>query len=270
MSAAAGGDLLYVSERYSSVTNVYTYPRGQFVASLTYPGSYTGGLCSDAAGDVFITTSYAIYEYQHGNATPVAVIAGTAIGCSVDPVTGDLAASILKTGIAIYRPGRGYQWHLPRVFNVSGLSYGGYDGRGNLFVDGSVSSVHPFFKELPRGGSKFENVTLDKLPPRPGNIEWDGRYLAVGDGQNLLIRRFAISGTRGRRVGSLHLAGPSQGEQFWIQGDTIIAPAYSSGWLAGFWRYPQGGFAYKAISEASANGATVSVAGGPVRPHIKP
>jgi hypothetical protein len=141
-----------------------------------------------------------------------------------------------------------------------GLSYCGYDGKGNLFVDGSKSGGPAFFKELPRSGSKFEDVTLDKLPAKPGNIEWDGRYSAIGDGQNLLIRRFAISGTRGTQVGSLHLAGPSQGEQFWIQGNTIIAPAYSNGWLAGFWRYPHGGFAYKAISETSAYGATVSVA----------
>jgi hypothetical protein len=256
MAPAAQGDLLYISELYSSVTNVYTYPRGQFVGSLTYPGSGTGGLCSDKAGDIFITTAYAIYEYQHGFATPVATIAAAADGCSIDPITGDLAAAIPNSGVSIYRAGPRYQWHLPRLYKIPRLLSCGYDGKGNLFVDG----VPPYFKELPRGGSKFENVSLSKLPKNPGNIEWDGRYVAVGDGQNLLIRRFAISGTRGTQVGMLHLAGPSQGEQFWIQGNTIIAPAYSNGWIAGFWRYPHGGFAYNAISETSAYGATVSVA----------
>ena len=270
-NAALGGDLLYVSEKYSNVTNVYTYPRGQLVASLTYPGgNSTGGLCSDKKGDVFITTAYAIYEYQHGNATPVATIGGTADGCSVDPITGDLAAAIPSGAIAVYRPGPQYQWHLPRVFNISGLRYDGYDTKGNLFVDGSASSAPPFFKELPRGGSKFENVTLNKLFAKPGNIEWDGHYLAVGDGLNLLIRRFAISGTRGTLMGLLHLAGPSQGEQFWIHDGTTIAPAYSHGWIAGFWNYPRGGFAYKAIPETSAYGATVSVLGGPAQRHVKP
>lgn len=260
--AANGGDLLYVSELYTGVTNIYTYPRGQLVGSLTYPGNFTGGLCSDKAGDVFITTAYAIYEYRHGFATPVATIASAAYGCSVDPITGDLAAAMLNSGIAIYCPGPRYQWHLPRLFSISGLSYCGYDGKGNLFGDGATSGAGAFFKELPRGSSKFENVTLNKLPAQPGNIEWDGRYLAVGDRQNLLIHRFAISGTRGTQVGMLHLTGPSQGEQFWIQGTTIISPAYSNGWLAGFWRYPHGGFAYKAISESSASGATVSVVPG--------
>lgn len=259
--AAQAGDLLYVSELYSNVTNVYTYPRVQFVGSLTYPGgNFTGGLCSDKTGDVFITTAYAIYEYQHGLATPAATIAGTADGCSVDPITGDLAAAIPNGGVAIYRQGPHYQWHLPRLYSIPSVSACGYDGKGNLFVDGAAASVPAFFKELPKGGSKFENVTLSKLPKNPGNIEWDGRYLAVGDGQNLLIRRFTISGTHGTQVGMLHLAGPSEGEQFWIQGSAIIAPAYSNGWIAGFWKYPRGGFAYKAISESSAAGATVSVA----------
>ncbi len=272
--AAHGGDLLYISEKYNNVTNVYTYPAGKLVGSVTYPGAnYSGGLCSNSAGDVFITTTYAIYEYPHGGASPVATLSnssGISTGCSVDPTTGNLAVTSGDGAIAIYRPGPRYRWHLPRVFKIRYVAYGGYDVHGNLFVDGSRNGATTFFMELPKGGSKLESVTLSGAPSSPGNIEWDGRYLAIGNGQNLLIRRFAISGTHGRLVGSLHLTGPSQGEQFWIQGSTIISPAYSNGWLAGFWRYPQGGFAYKTISESSAYGATVSVTGAPARPHIRP
>lgn len=274
VAAAHAGSLLYISEKYSNVTNVYTYPAGHLAGSLTYPGpNYSGGLCSNNAGDVFITTTYAIYEYPHGGASPVATLsngAGISTGCSVDPVTGDLAVATGNGAIAIYRQGPRYRWHLPRVFKIRYVAFDGYDAHGNLFVDGSPNSVTTFFMELAKGGSRFEKITLNGAPARPGNIEWDGRYLAIGDGQNLVIHRFAISGMRGTEVGKLRLAGPSQGEQFWIQGNAIIAPAYSHRWIGGFWRYPQGGFAFKAIHESSAYGATVSVAGGPASLHIKP
>jgi hypothetical protein len=259
---ARGRDLLYVSERYAGVTNVYTYPEGNFRGSLTYPGSaFTGGLCSNKGGDVFITTEYAIYEYPHGRASPVATLGnafGFTNGCSVDPTTGDLAAMSPTSGIAIYRPDHRHRWHLPRLFAISNVSFGGYDARGDLFIDGRTHGGASLFKELPKGSSNFENITLNRRLSAPGNIEWDGRYLAVGDEQGLLIRRFAISGTRGRQVGTVKLAGAHEGGQFWIQGDTVIGPAFKGSWFAGFWRYPSGGRAYKTIAESSAYGTTIS------------
>ena len=90
-----------------------------------------------------------------------------------------------------------HQWHLPRMYNLSPeVLFGGYDGSGNFFVDGKLSGTTPFLYELPKGASGFENVTLNVTLADPGNIEWDGKDLAVGDNQNLLIHRFAISGTQ--------------------------------------------------------------------------
>jgi hypothetical protein len=53
------------------------------------------GLCSDNGGDVFFTQVKRILEYAHGGKAPVATFAvdGSAYSCSVDPTTGDLAAS---------------------------------------------------------------------------------------------------------------------------------------------------------------------------------
>jgi hypothetical protein len=272
--AAHVGDLLYISEQYSNATNVYTYPKGKLVGALTYPGSsYTGGLCSNRGGDVFITTEYAIYEYPHGSASPVAMIGnafGFTSGCSVDPTTGDLAATSPNAGIAIYRPGHRYRWNLPRMFAIPGISFGGYDNRDNLFVDGRTSGGTSFFMELPKGGSKFKNITLNKSFGTPGNIEWDGRFLAIGDHRDTLIHRFVITGTRGRQVGSVKLEGPSEAEQFWIQGSTVIAPAFEKSWIAGFWRYPGGRIGYKTIPESSAYGATVSTVRGDAALRLKP
>lgn len=275
--AALGGDLLYLSVNGPGITNVYTYPAGKRVGSVTYPApDYTPGLCSNSAGDVFIPTGYTIYEFPHGGASPVAMLSsglGEPDGCSVDPTTGDLAATISSGFIEIYRSGPRYHWYLPREFRLRGIASGAYDARGNLFIDGSARNAKFFLVRLPKGGSKFENVTVSGAPSSAGYVQWDGHYLAIGSRQNLLISRFAISGTHGRRAGLVKLGGPSRVQQFWIEGATVIAVAFTSsrGWFAGFWRYPQGGFAYKAISASSSYyGVTVSTSPtGPAQPHVK-
>lgn len=224
----------------------------------------TGELCSNSGGDVFITTEYAIYEYPHGMANPIAMLTdplGFANGCSIDPTTGNLAATS-STGAAIYRPAGGNQWHLPRLFSFSSpVSFGGYDAHGNLFVDGVKTYGGTFFDELFKGASKFQAVKLNRRITTPGNIQWDGKFLAVGDMQNLLIHRFAISGTQGSQVGSVSLKGSNHVNQFWIQGSTLIGPGYLSAYFVGFWPYPKRGSTQKMIQQIQAYGATVSVAG---------
>lgn len=260
---ASARDLLYVGDHYEGIVYVYDYPRGKLVGGLGIPGSpdFLGGLCSNAAGDVFVTAEPGIYEYPHGRARPIAVLGdpeGTANGCSIDPTTGDLAA-ISGTGVAIYRPAVRDRWHIPELFNLNpDVSFGGYDGRGNLFVDGKRSGSQNFVIELAKGASKFRDVTLDESLTTPGNIEWDGGYLDIGDRSNLLIRRFAISGTRGTQIGSVALNGPAEIGQFWIEGRTFIGPSYSNGYYIGFWKYPRGGSATKSIDQDEAYGATVS------------
>ena len=64
-------DLLYVSADLA--TNVYTYPHGKLVSSL---GGSTGVICSNAAGDVFLSQVNVdvIDEFRHGRSTPIAQI----------------------------------------------------------------------------------------------------------------------------------------------------------------------------------------------------
>ena len=265
LPSAQSSDLLYVSEQYTGTTLVYTYPQGRLVGGIAIPGypDYLGGLCSNAAGDIFITASSGIYEFPHGRARAIAVLGDpqdTAYGCSIDPTTGSLAA-ISGTGVAIYRRALRDRWRLPELFDLNpDVSFGGYDGSGNLFVDGKLSGTQNFFIELPKGGSKFENVTLNETFQTPGNIEWDGKYLDIGDRSNVLIRRFSISGTHGKQVGTVALKGPRQVEQFWIQGSTLIGPAYKSAAFIGFWNYPGGGSPDKTIKQSEAYGSTVSLA----------
>ena len=57
----------------------------------------------------------------------------------------------------------------------------GYDKTGNLFVDGYDSSYKFHYAELPAGGSSFTDITLSQTPVGSGNVQWDGKYMAVGD-----------------------------------------------------------------------------------------
>jgi hypothetical protein len=258
------GDLLYVSsaQYQNGFTNVYTFPGGKLVGGLGNAG-YTYGLCSDKNGNVFITTQYAIYEYPHGRASPISMISdpqGAAFGCSVDPTSGKLAV-VSGGGVAIYRPAGHNQWYLPQLYSFKREVFSGtYDPAGNLFVDGLRAGGKPLFVELPKGASKFVAISLNQTIPNLGNLQWDGKYLAVGADQNLHIHRFAMHGTQGTQIGLLGLNGVQEVRQFWVQGSTLIGPAFESTWGFSFWKYPAGGSPTKTIQQTSAYGATVSLA----------
>lgn len=256
---AHGRNLLYVSAQFFGMTFIYTYPGGNFVGTLS-TSSDTNALCSNAAGDVFITTAYQIFEYPHGLSTPVAILGNGAQGCSVDPVTGDLAAYFADT-IYVYTPATHHRWHLPRVLFLDGESAScAYDASGNLFVDGQSSGTTPFLLELPKGASDFEEINLNQNVGKPGNMQWDGQYLAIGDRNDTLVRRFAINGNKGTQIGTLRLRGASLVNQFWIQGNIIVGAGFSnSEYFTGFWNYPAGGRPNKTIPQIDAFGETVSV-----------
>lgn len=266
---ARGRDLLYVSSstyQYSDVY-VYTFPGVKLVGGIVV-GGYASGLCANDSGDVFVTGAYTVYEYRHAQARRTAAISDPlgADSCSVNPTNGDLAVAGIG-GLAVFRHGKGFQWHLGRLysFNMNGYSSCAYDGAGNLFFDGTLSASsgsQQLFVELPSDEKQLKNVTLNVNLTTPGNLAWDGKYLAVGDKGNLLIHRFAIRGRRGTQIGKLSLGGVQEVRQFWIQDGILIGPAFESNWLFGLWPYPGGGSATSSTLQDEASGATVSVAPG--------
>ena len=118
---ARKNDLLYVSNSTTNHVYVYTYPQGKPVGTLT-GFDQPAGLCVDNAGDVFVTNLFAstVVEYAHGGATPIATLQDPGYaphGCSIDPITGNLAVTNYcslqgsrysgEGGIAIYQDARG-------------------------------------------------------------------------------------------------------------------------------------------------------------------
>src|SRR5580692_2300582 len=67
MSPAAAGPLLYVSDIGAEDVDVFSYPGGKQVGTLT-GFSEPAGLCTDRKGDVFVVDSGndRILEYAHG------------------------------------------------------------------------------------------------------------------------------------------------------------------------------------------------------------
>jgi hypothetical protein len=263
---AKKNDLLYISDLGTDDVYAYSYPSGELKGTLTgFHGPW--GECVDKAGDVFITnaSAFQILEFAHGGTSPIATLSDPnqyPVSCSIDPTTGNLAVANQEStngfgSVSIYAKAQG----MPTIYKVPGINQcasAAYDARGNLFVDG-VNGFESFkFAELSRGRKTFTNITLNHRIRAPGGIQWDGKYVAIGDPEGNTIYQFTVSGSRGTEVGSTSLDGSDLNIQFWIHHHTIISPNFLDTSVM-FWNYPAGGTATKTLSGFSQPiGATVS------------
>jgi hypothetical protein len=272
---ARSENLLYIGDPGSGGVLVYSYlPSLKFVGVLSEP-PVPGGECVDAAQDVFVTdasmSSHVTYEYAHGGASPIAIVAdpgGTPSACSIDPITGDLAvASVRSSGtthgkLAVYKGARG----TPKLYadaSFSDMMFCGYDDAGNLFVDGIAPGSAFLIAELPKGGKALAKVTLDQSILFPGGVQWDGKDLAVGDDRASFVYQFAMSGSNGKKVGATRLKVWPGLHQFFIDNGVLIDPAFlpSRGAVA-LYDYPAGGKPTRTITGVSSpTSAVVSLAG---------
>jgi hypothetical protein len=266
---AKNGALLYVSDPQTKDVYVYSYPQGRLVGKLTGFGEPRSE-CADASGDVFIAdvATDDVVEYEHAGTTPVAElsISGRPEGCSVDPIHGSLAVSGGVNGIvlAIFRYSSHHHWRAQHSYLDSSLraaAFCGYDDRGNLFIDGLDHRGKFALAELARGAARLTTIALKATIERPGEIEWYGTDLAVGDAGVTppVIDRFSISGNSGTKVGSTTLASAKGVAQFWIASAHVVGPDFEKDDV-GFWSYPAGGSPSKMIAGVYGYGAAVSVA----------
>jgi DNA-binding beta-propeller fold protein YncE len=240
--------LLYVSDSGANEVHVYSYPRGNVVATLTGFDAPEGE-CVDGAGDVWIRTEAdsKIIAYAHGGNRPIATLSDAREypdGCSVDPTTGNLAVTNAYStsaggSIAIYAHAKGK----PKVYADPGLSeysYLSYDANGNLFVDGE-SSHHDFaLVELPKGSSKFTSINLSRVK-YPGAVAWDGSHIVVGDADPLTNGLLIYRISNARVVGKIRLkdACAAVGDFFISRGDLVGLDAVCL--RAEIFNYPAGG-----------------------------
>jgi DNA-binding beta-propeller fold protein YncE len=267
---AKNAELLYVSSVLTGDVYVYSYSTQQLMGTLTgFEQPY--GLCADKAGNVWIVNDGAseIVEYAHGGTSPIATLSDPGEypeGCSVDPVTGNLAVTNFYatsgTGsVSIYAGAQGTP-HLYVDPAMANYRFCGYDARGNLFVDGVTGSSAFAFAELPKGSSSFTDIALNQKIEWPGGVQWDGKYVAVGDTDAGII--YQTNGAKGQVKGSTQLGGANYVNQFWIDAtgkkrkrESVVAPSQGGG-VAGIYRYPAGGSPTATITVSEPFGAAVS------------
>jgi hypothetical protein len=268
------GSLLYASG--NNEVAILTYPGGETVGNIT--GVLPAGICTDASnGNVWIVTQYYkgfyAYEFSHGGTTQNGEVkvpeSLMALECAVDPSTHNLAITNWIYGdgrpyIDVWPGGTGNPSAYSPPFSPQSIVY---DNEGNLFTTGSTESNSFRFAELPKGGSTFTNIELDRPAVWPGGLAWDGKYLAVGysdpgSGRKFeRIYRVRIKGSRGRVVSTQEFNELPKRSSFWLQGDTIIAAPEKGSKGDAFWRYPQGGKPYKTgVGSFNAYYVAVSVA----------
>lgn len=265
-------NLIYVSDSFAATVSVYSWygkllgTLSGFVAPL--------GLCSDVNGNVFVTDFDAsdIVEYAHNGAFPIRTLKDPGqrpYGCSVDPLTGNLAVTNAEgvsggpTTLAIYTKAKGR----PKIYSdlsVYELLYCGYDNRGNLFADGISAIRYEFILvELPKGRTALSTVKVNTAISSPGAVQWDGSHLTVTDGKINVIYRLLVSGSKAKVQGQTQLNGSTGLRQLWIAGNKVVAANVESTGPTGdviFWNYPSGGNPTKAFGMLKEPaGVTVSV-----------
>jgi hypothetical protein len=258
--AGTSGDLLYVTRPPSRSVDVYTYPAGNQVGTLTgFTNPY--GICSDTQGNVWIADDTAgsfspgtMVEYAHGGTTPIAQLSDSdpPLNCSVDPTTGNLAvaSNYFSQRVAVYAGAQGS----PQYYYATGATPFdcSYDARGNLFAAAKTGIYASKLFRLRKGASALSQYKLVPFGYADFGIGWDGKRLAIPQSPYDLSR-YALHKRAGRTV----LDGPGVGTGFWIAGSTLIV---ASGTEVAFYRYPKGGMDSNLItSPYYAFGVTVSV-----------
>jgi hypothetical protein len=213
-----------------------------------------------------------IIEYAHNGALPIKTLSDPGqdpSSCAVDPKTGNLAVTNFATSsggsgsVTIYKKAKGN----PKIYSdleINRAFMCGYDDKSNLFVDGFGAPPSQAFEfaELAAGQTTMKNIKIDRSIEFPGGVQWDGKYVAVGDEESK-IYQVEVSGTKGKVKGSTLLGGEVAEIEFGIQSGKVVATnqeSLSNGEV-GVWNYPAGGPATKAFgSFEEPYGITVSEA----------
>lgn len=264
-------DLLYVPD--DNLIDVFSYPQGDLVQSFYgYGSGYADAACVDSGGNVYITFSYgSIVEYPHGGSDPIgsSYTGGAAEGCTVDPMTGNVAVANPSGSSPTFghgfvwvwnKPTGGYHYYSSRNFKEP--IWCGYDNSGNLFIEGyswHAGKRNLRLFELPRGGASLKNVAISVTGGATG-VQYDGKYLTIGAGNN--IYQLRIKGSKAKVVGTTTLTGWSARSYFVVvkgrrQGRQAVS---TTGSEIGLFNYPAGGDATKTITVNDAFSAVVSLA----------
>ncbi len=274
-AGATSSKLLYVSDAATDDVQIFSYPQGVPVGTLT-GFNQPQGECVDGKGDVFVANTLAsnILEFAHGGTTPIATFSDPGqfpVACAISSLTGDVAVSnafdstFSTSSVSVFNPavGKLKTFANPLFFESYFLSY---DNQNDLYVDGIVNGGYFTFglAELKRGSTTFSPVSLDTTINFPGDVVWSKENLAVGDQEYMptesAVYQFALGASSGSLLGTTVLNGSCDVVGFYVL-KSILTGADACKPGASEYAYPAGG-ARKKLVKGLVNpvGAVVSVA----------
>jgi hypothetical protein len=266
---AKSDDLLYVSNFKRSEVDYFSYPAAKLVGKLSSLHDISG-LCSDAAGNVWVVTQTntlgTLVEYAHGGNQPIATLSipgQDPLGCTVDQSTGSLAVVHDVSDVSIYQNEQGS----PQTYGDGDLGFVNsltYDTNDDLFLYGSKligDSRLPVLGELPNGGTSFSNVTFHQRVLLKTFAQWYGKDILLSgitgitgrkDGRTETEKVWKVtvsqSGLKVAGVTSFDVVGKSGiGQSAWLQGTTLIQQDQTGGNEVYFFSFTAGGAPIKTI-----------------------
>ena len=272
---AKSEDLIYAS-RGCGGSCVISYPAMKLVGTIPSSGEPP---CTDAQGNIFIPSDYQVVEYAHGGTQPIAKLSVPSElvgGCAVDPTTNDLAV-IAPGEVFIYPDEQGTP---TTVSSHIDSEFGGYDAKGDLFVDG-INGQNYGFAELPKGASDFIVLSISDSVGRPGAVQWDGKYITYENTEHYVtISQLTVTGSSAAIAGTTRFSIPHSSANSWIYKAKVLMPYNNRGEFAktvGLFAYPKGGKPKATISkypgyaqrDIAFTGVAVSVAPSRARPRKK-
>ncbi len=153
---------------------------------------------------------------------------GSTLGCSVNFRNNELAVTNFfgphgQGSVEFWKNSTGTPTSIIAP-NIYYYWYCGYDDKGELVYRRFSSGSSMSLAVRRRGRNKFETINIDVNPFwYPGGVQWDGKYLAVGDEYGP-IYRYAIVGNKATEIDTVTLNDENEVPQFWIHGTTVIAP----------------------------------------------
>jgi hypothetical protein len=236
-------EVQYISNYYANTILEFDYPKGE--SSIGSISGYSGGLCTRGAKTFWVVTGTEAAEFEAGGETPIRVLKPAEGACAIDPERGNLA-SLTSGGVIIFRHARGKG----KIYGGTGLSeayFDGYDGSGNLFLDGFNNNDAFELVELPKGSSTFQTITTSNTVKFPGSVQWDGTYLTVFDQVANALYQYTISETTATLKGTVSLGSSSDCVQTWIAQPYIYC-ADAGNDDGEVYNYPAGGSSIATLS----------------------
>lgn len=269
-ATSSSGEILYVGQE--GKVAMLTYPGLKPIGRFKYPSESDEGFqegCPDnSTGSTYFISNLhvrhgGLFEYADGGTTLIKYLTPpkdySAVSCSVDPVSGNLAVVLgifgqsKPTKVAIYAPGGERPTATFEYPHLRWYASCAYDGGGNLFVVGETTQYRGLLLELPKDGSGLRDIHLGASLGDDTFVQWDGLHIAIESwginekhpGRLLTVYRLAISGSKATVIGKT--VPYYAARAVWIDGpNRLITGRFcrnNSGCSMhlGFYDYPAGG-----------------------------